>query len=64
MKAWLRIVHVRHWLEWAAIIALVTAIILAMKGLDWLFGPWWMVIAVGGLFAVALWWLWTHLRQA
>jgi hypothetical protein len=63
MPAWLRNVGVRHLLEWATIITLVTASILAMKGLDWLFGPWWMLVAVGGLFAVAVW-LWTHPRQA
>jgi hypothetical protein len=58
MPAWLRNV-----LECAAIIALVTASILAMTGLDWLFGPWWIVVAVGGLFAIAVW-LWTRPRHA
>jgi hypothetical protein len=56
-------VYVCHLLEWAAIITMVTASILAMKGLDWLFGPWWMVVAIGGLFAVALW-LWARPRKA
>lgn len=61
VRAWLRHFRVRLWLECTAIIALVTACILAMKVFDWLFGPWWTFVGAVGLFAIALW-LWTHPR--